>query len=297
MYTDPDGHKEMESDGTSGKADISVYGKLKLSRKVMKKAEDETSWKAIQTAVKKKAAVTAKEEEVKKKTNDISNKNQGTGNAATGNNSIQWDASKIVSPGNLSGTTASSMETLAEIGKTYVTNEIRNTIRPNNIGIKTWNTYIESEATTVSAKIGSVSKIANVAGYVAIGIDVGTGVYDNVQLYNEGKIDTTRIGTDAIVDTTSGLVGLGASVGSGALYGSIVPGAGTVGGAVAGFVVGVGYMVGTEVFEPEGKSIKDRAKEGLYKWYTQDNSDWQMPGNAYTNNGYYRGPTAMPQSR
>ena len=34
---------------------------------------------------------------------------------------------------------------------------------------------------------------------------------------------------------------------------------------MAGFLGGLGYMVITEIWEPDGKSIKDRTKEAVYE--------------------------------
>lgn len=203
---------------------------------------------------------------------------QGTGNGGWN----QWDVSKAASPGNLSGTAAGAFKLASEAEKSYMPEAILNTARPNNIGVGTWNKYVAEEASAATSKFGTAAKVAKGAGYAAVGVDVGFGIYDNLQLYNKGKIDATRIGTDAAVDTTSGLLGLGASTGAGALYGSIVPGAGTVAGAAVVFIAGLGYMVGIEIWEPGGKSLKDRAKDGLYNWWTQDNSNWQMPSNSYT---------------
>lgn len=208
----------------------------------------------------------------------------------------QWDASVALNPGNLLGNSAGTLEVLADYAKEIAPNEIRNITRPSNIGIGTWNKYIADEIQTATSEFGNVSKVSKIAGVASIGVDVGFGVYDNYQLYKEGKIDKVRIGTDAVVDTTSGLVGLGASIATGALAGSIVPGLGTLAGAAVGLTTGVVYMVGTEMWKPGGKSIENRAKDGLYNWWIKDNNDWNMPENSY-DNSYYRMPTVMPQSR
>lgn len=172
----------------------------------------------------------------------------------------QYDPNKIISPGNITGTTASSMETLAEAGKTYAPYSIGNAIRPNNIGLGTWNAYIQAESAMAVSKLDSVAKLAKGVGYSAVGVDVVSGIYDNVQ---EGA-QTNKIVLDAAVDTAFGLGGLGASVGAGAILGSVIPGAGTLVGAGLGLGVGLIYMGVTEIWQPYGTSIKDRTKEGLY---------------------------------
>lgn len=49
----------------------------------------------------------------------------------------------------------------------------------------------------------------------------------------------------------------------GAAIGSIVPGAGTLAGAILGFVVGLLYLGATEVITYKLKSLKDWNKEGI----------------------------------
>lgn len=45
--------------------------------------------------------------------------------------------------------------------------------------------------------------------------------------------------------------------------GSVVPGAGNIVGAVAGFVIGIVFYLGTDVVEIDGKSIRDHTKDGI----------------------------------
>lgn len=173
------------------------------------------------------------------------------------------------------------LDTVGNIGKSYIPEAIQKTVRPNNIGVGTWNKHIAEEVATATSQFNGVTKITKVTGYVAVGVDTGVGIYNNVQNYNEGLIDASRIGTDAVVDTASGLTALGVSTGAGALYGSIIPGAGNVAGALVGFGTGVVYMIGTEVWEPGGMSLKNRAKEGLYNWWTEDSSNGGILNDPY----------------
>ena len=183
---------------------------------------------------------------------------EGKGNSISSDNSWnQWDSMKVGSPGNSSGTVAGSLEALTKAGERYIPDTIRNTVKPANIGAGTWNAYIESEAATAASKMGTATKVAKGAGRVAIGVDVGFGIYENIK---QGE-ETKKILLDAAVDTAFGLGGLAASAGAGAAVGSVVPGPGTI---IGGFVGGVAYMVGTEVWQPGGKSVKDRTKEEIY---------------------------------
>jgi len=183
-----------------------------------------------------------------------------TGKSGTGNSSWnQWDISKASSPGSVTGTVASGVETVSEVSKEIIPKSIINAARPNNIGVGTWAKCMEAEAATATSKLGVLAKGAKGAGYVAIGVDVGVGIYDNIQ----ADAPTVKIASDAGVDIVCGAGGLAASTGAGALVGSVVPVGGTIVGAVVGFGVGLAYMGVTEIWQPGGQSIKDRFKEGF----------------------------------
>ncbi len=187
---------------------------------------------------------------------------QGTSTTSSANSSWnQWDLSKGLSPGSIIGTAASALEIGGETGKRYVPEAIMNEERPNNIGLGTWNAYIESEAAIAALNYGIVTKVAKGAGVATVGVDVGVGIYNNVR----AGAPTKKIISDATVDTAFGVGGLAASAEAGALVGSIVPGAGTIAGACVGLGAGVVYVGVTEVFQPWGKSIHDRAKDVIYK--------------------------------
>ena len=176
------------------------------------------------------------------------------------NNLWQFDVSKITSPGNLSGTSASAVELLSETIKKHSIDAIRKSQRPSNISPRMWNSFVESEVATTTSKFNTTTKIAKRAGVVGIGIDVGFGIYDNVQAGAPAK----KVVSDASVDTAFGVGGILAAMGTGALAGSIAPGPGNVAGAIGGLIGGIGYMVATELWQPDGKSVKDRAKDGVY---------------------------------
>lgn len=99
----------------------------------------------------------------------------------------------------------------------------------------------------------------SVLGYGTVALDVGIGVYDNIQ---DGT-RTQKIVTDAIVDTGVGVGTIWASSAAGAAIGSIVPGPGNAIGAAGGFVVGGVIYVVTDVITINDKSLVDWGKEGL----------------------------------
>ena len=185
---------------------------------------------------------------------------QGKSNSALGNSNLnQWDISKIGTPGNLMGIISGTYEVAGETGKQYIPEIIKKTTRPNNIGLKTWSNYIEGEASTAASKFATVAKVAKVTGYVAVGVDVGFGLYDNIQ----AGAPTKRIVSDAVVDTAFGGGGLLTSMAVGAGLGTL--GCPVIGTIIGGAAAGIVYMVGTEVWKPGGQSIKDRTKEGAYE--------------------------------
>jgi hypothetical protein len=96
-------------------------------------------------------------------------------------------------------------------------------------------------------------------GYVGVLLNVGGNVYDNIQ----NGASAQKIVVDVVVDTGFGIGGIAASAAVGAAVGSVVPGPGNVVGAVAGFVVGVGIYVFTDVVQWNGKSVTEWAKYGL----------------------------------
>lgn len=109
----------------------------------------------------------------------------------------------------------------------------------------------------------------SVLGYGTVVLDVGLGIYDNIQ----GETRTQKIVTDAIVDTGVGVGTIWASAAAGAAIGSVVPGPGNAVGAVGGLVVGGIIYVATDVVTINGKSAVDWSKEGL-AWVGDTVVDW-----------------------
>lgn len=166
----------------------------------------------------------------------------------------------------------------------YMYNGILNDPRPNNIGKGTWAKQVEADLKWVDDVLGPNSKIAKAVDAldtIGIIIDVGVGVYENIQ----SGTDTQRIVTDAVVDA-------GVSIGSGWLAGlagtsaaaavakisiatgtAIAPGLGTLIGAGVGVVVGIGIYFVTEVIEINGKSAVDWVKEGV-DWIVDGITGW-----------------------
>lgn len=99
----------------------------------------------------------------------------------------------------------------------------------------------------------------SVLGYGTVALDVGLGIYDNIQ---DGT-RTQKIVTDAIVDTGVGVGAIWASAAAGAAIGSVAPGPGNAIGAVGGFVVGGTIYIVTDVITINDKSLVDWGKEGL----------------------------------
>ena len=112
------------------------------------------------------------------------------------------------------------------------------------------------EALTISS--GGRINWGGALNYAVVGLDVGIGIYENI----EAGTRTQKIVTDAVVDAGvgAGTIWLSAVAGAGA--GSIVPVAGNVVGAVVGTATGVVIYVVTDVFQINGKSPVEWAKEG-----------------------------------
>ena len=99
----------------------------------------------------------------------------------------------------------------------------------------------------------------SVLGYSTVALDVGLGIYDNIQ---DGT-RTQKIVTDAVVDTGVGVGTIWVSAAAGAWIGSVVHGPGNAIGAAGGLVVGGVVYVVTDVITINDKSLVDWGKEGL----------------------------------
>jgi hypothetical protein len=170
---------------------------------------------------------------------------------------------------------------------TYVKFGIARSPRPNNIGIGIWNRQISnqlddaagifgSSADDVTAgiangtKTGFMPKGIKALGYVGVGIDVGTGIYDNVK---EGS-SVEKTASDAVVDGAFSVGGMLAASAAGAklgaLGGSFVPGFGNIIGAVGGAVVSGAIYALTDGLKVNGKSVKDHIKDGISNLFDWD---------------------------
>jgi hypothetical protein len=119
--------------------------------------------------------------------------------------------------------------------------------------------YVDPATTARSAL--NIKTPGGALGYAGVALNVGTGIYNNVQ----SGASAQKTVTDAAVDTAFGVGGIAASAAAGAAIGAaagtIVPGAGNIVGAVAGLLVGVIIYVATEAVQINDKSVKDWTKE------------------------------------
>lgn len=141
-----------------------------------------------------------------------------------------------------------------------LTKSLTNAARPANIGAGSFNKAVSMQLTQVTKFSKGATKVLGAASYVGVVIDVGTGIYDNVQ----NNASAQKIAYDATVDLAitggsifaAGLV----SAGVGAALGTIFPVAGNVIGAAAGFLVGIFLFVATDLWEVNGKSARSHIK-------------------------------------
>ena len=162
----------------------------------------------------------------------------------------------------------------------YMYNGVKNAVRPNNIGKGIWEKQIKEELQWVENYLGkssNLSKAIDILGYVGIAVDVGKGIYENVQ----NDASQQKIVSDVIVDAGfsiggGALASAAASAVAGAAAGSVAPGIGNLIGAGVGLVVGVVFYFGTEVIEINGKSLVEWSKEGVDWLFNRfkDGIDW-----------------------
>ena len=186
--------------------------------------------------------------------------------------------------GNMYGTIVDGTDvTFTAIGSSLM-RAIKNSPRPNNIGVGVWNQQISKQLDDVVKMFGStgndiklgystvektgiLSKGTKAFSYLGVAIDTVVGIKENV----EKKSTWKEIMLDATVDVaiSGGSMWAAAGAGSaiGSLAGSIVPGIGNVVGAVGGFVAGIFLYGLTDVFKYKGKTLRDTIKDKVNSFF------------------------------
>ena len=133
--------------------------------------------------------------------------------------------------------------------------------RPANIGAGIYAKTLDNDIAYIKGVDSTVAKAFGILAYGAVVIDVYQGVNANIA---KGAT-TEKILYDASVDIviTGGTIWVAGALGSkiGTLAGSFFPGAGNIIGGVAGFVIGAGIYVLTDMIDYNGKTARGWAKE------------------------------------
>ena len=170
---------------------------------------------------------------------------------------------EFLTPSNVYGSTVSGASIASTALGSSLEGAIKSAPRPKNIGAGTYAKQCAKNLNTVSKVSKGASKVLNYVSYGAVAIDVGIGVYDNV---NSGA-PFKKIVSDAVVDLaiTGGSIWAAGAAGSaiGAAIGTIIPGAGNIIGAGAGFIIGIGIYALTDMVSYNGKTARTWAKEGV----------------------------------
>ena len=166
-------------------------------------------------------------------------------------------------PGNTYDYTVNGTAIATDVLTSSMTNAVKNSSRPTNIGKGIFAKQCAQELRTIEKFSNISSKSLKVASYGTAVIDVGIGVYENI---NNGATPKKTI-LDATVDTAfsvSSIWAAGAIGGAiGNAVGTVVPVAGNIVGTAAGFLVGVGIYALTDVITYNGKTARNWAKEGV----------------------------------
>ena len=191
-------------------------------------------------------------------------KNEEIISTSTSQTPAKSQAEAYLSPGNIGSVISSEWYIFGEANYYYQVKAILASVKPNNYTPDYWNTGIQTRLGYQAWSKNLNSGFSKGIGALAITVDVGAGIYENVQ---KGT-STERIISDAAVDLSFDVASLCASSAAGsmavgALAGSVVPVVGTIIGAAVGLTVGVGISlaIDTKIY---GKSIKDRVKDGVY---------------------------------
>ena len=186
--------------------------------------------------------------------------------------------------GNMYGTIVDGTDVTFTVIGSSLMRAIKNSPRPNNIGVGVWNQQISKQLDDVVKMFGStgndiklgystvektgiLSKGTKAFSYLGVAIDTVVGIKENV----EKKSTWKEIMLDATVDVaiSGGSMWAAAGAGSaiGSLAGSIVPGIGNVVGAVGGFVAGIFLYGLTDVFKYKGKTLRDTIKDKVNSFF------------------------------
>ena len=166
-------------------------------------------------------------------------------------------------PSNCYGTIVSGSAIISGGMCLGISNSIKRSVRPANIGIGLHAKQCENDLRLISKFDKNASKTFGALAYGVAVIDVGLGIYDNVQ----NNASTKKIVLDATVDAAisgGSMWAAGAAGGAaGTAVGSVIPGAGNLVGAGVGFVIGVGLYIVTDMIDFNGKTARNWVKEGV----------------------------------
>ena len=175
--------------------------------------------------------------------------------------SFGFNPSTFTEPGTLFGYAGDFTGGFSSLYGAIAPNVVRNTPRPPNIGVGTWNKLVTKEVARVSNQVNTVMTASKVFGVASVVVDVGFGIHSNIKA--ETPLNT--IITDAIVDTAFSTAGLAASIWVGSKTAGL---AGTVFGPVGTSIAGMGggliaggiYIVSTDVITINDSTIKELVK-------------------------------------
>lgn len=175
---------------------------------------------------------------------------------------------------------ADGLNVMNEAGNYVMPKYIKEQPRPKNIGKGTWDKGITKELAEQSKFYSKANKVLEKLGYIGIGLDVGIGIYKNI----EAGTSWQRTASDAFVDLTlsmfiftvapflAEITGLFFGAVIGFLFGS---GPGAAVGAVLGSGLGLAvltiayaFLLDYELNKNEiinGKTINQQMKDDL--WY------------------------------
>ena len=170
---------------------------------------------------------------------------------------------EYLTPSNVYGSVVSGSSVLTTALASSLNSAIKTSSRPQNVGAGTYAKQCKADLQSVSKFERGASKVLSAAAYGAALIDVGMGVYDNVNTGASPK----KVISDAVVDAafTGGSVWAAGAAGSaiGTAVGSFAPGVGNVVGAGAGFLIGITIYAVTDMTSFGGKTARQWAKEGV----------------------------------